>query len=275
MRSSSILVSCLALVVASAFVATSPVAGQVTGFRPMPSPAKQAFDTLTRQYQAAYDAYRDEVKRIAATPEYKKAIQAKDYRAARELRSAVKNPIPDFVARFRAALETHRDARDAAWLRGWLLPMTRDKDGTLALLEQIEAHDLEHPAIKTIVPSIPRLMRTIGADQCRGFLGQVIDRNTDKETVAAALASRMALVRFDRNATDDQKKQAEADGLLIQRLVPGTILALRADGPRFERERLQMGMTAPDIVGKDLGGVAFKLSDYRGKVVLLDFWGDW
>ena len=28
------------------------------------------------------------------------------------------------------------------------------------------------------------------------------------------------------------------------------------------------------LVG-DLDGVEFKLSDYRGKVVFLDFWGDW
>ncbi|MFO1076423.1 MAG: hypothetical protein U1E73_01710 [Planctomycetota bacterium] len=32
---------------------------------------------------------------------------------------------------------------------------------------------------------------------------------------------------------------------------------------------------AADIAGVDLDGVAFKLSDYKGKVVLLDFWGDW
>ena len=31
----------------------------------------------------------------------------------------------------------------------------------------------------------------------------------------------------------------------------------------------------PEIAGEDLAGVAFKLSDYRGKVVLLDFWGYW
>ena len=30
--------------------------------------------------------------------------------------------------------------------------------------------------------------------------------------------------------------------------------------------------TAPDIVGTDQDGKEFKLSDYRGKVVLLDFW---
>jgi len=29
---------------------------------------------------------------------------------------------------------------------------------------------------------------------------------------------------------------------------------------------------APEIDGTDAHGLAFKLSDYRGKVVLLDFW---
>jgi peroxiredoxin len=34
-------------------------------------------------------------------------------------------------------------------------------------------------------------------------------------------------------------------------------------------------MIAPDIEGQDLDGVSFQLSDYRGKVVVLDFWGHW
>jgi peroxiredoxin len=38
---------------------------------------------------------------------------------------------------------------------------------------------------------------------------------------------------------------------------------------------LAVGKVAPDIEGEDLAGVPFKLSDYRGKVVMLDFWGDW
>jgi len=38
---------------------------------------------------------------------------------------------------------------------------------------------------------------------------------------------------------------------------------------------LQVGRVAPDIVGVDLDDVEFKLSDYRGKVVMIDFWGDW
>ena len=38
---------------------------------------------------------------------------------------------------------------------------------------------------------------------------------------------------------------------------------------------LSPGRTAPEITGQDVDGNRFKLSDYRGKVVLLDFWGHW
>jgi hypothetical protein len=48
-----------------------------------------------------------------------------------------------------------------------------------------------------------------------------------------------------------------------------------ADAELFELRHLQPGKPAPDIDGHDIDGKAFKLSDYRGKVVLLDFWGDW
>ena len=45
--------------------------------------------------------------------------------------------------------------------------------------------------------------------------------------------------------------------------------------PVQQQRRLQVGETAPEIEGNDLDGKAMKLSDFRGKVVVLDFWGDW
>jgi len=36
-----------------------------------------------------------------------------------------------------------------------------------------------------------------------------------------------------------------------------------------------VGNIVPEIDGADVDGKKFKLSDYRGKVVLLDFWGFW
>lgn len=55
----------------------------------------------------------------------------------------------------------------------------------------------------------------------------------------------------------------------------GGTIGASADGILFELRNLQIGMIAPDVEGADLDGVSFKLSDYRGKVVVLDFWGHW
>jgi cytochrome oxidase Cu insertion factor (SCO1/SenC/PrrC family) len=45
-------------------------------------------------------------------------------------------------------------------------------------------------------------------------------------------------------------------------------LAMTRPGPA-------VGQLAHDIDGEDLEGNRFRLSDYRGRVVVLTFWGDW
>jgi hypothetical protein len=50
----------------------------------------------------------------------------------------------------------------------------------------------------------------------------------------------------------------------------------KSRGPTLvARFRTSVGSVAPEIEGPDLDGTTFKLSDYRGKVVMLDFWGHW
>src|SRR5262249_6759399 len=46
-------------------------------------------------------------------------------------------------------------------------------------------------------------------------------------------------------------------------------------GDDLDARSLAVGKTAPEIEGEDIDGKKFKLSDYRGKVVVLDFWGNW
>ncbi len=55
------------------------------------------------------------------------------------------------------------------------------------------------------------------------------------------------------------------------------VLPLALAGCGGEPEAIPDGerVLAPEIVGEDVDGVPFKLSDYRGKVVVLDFWGNW
>jgi hypothetical protein len=48
-----------------------------------------------------------------------------------------------------------------------------------------------------------------------------------------------------------------------------------AKNAMFEMQNLVVGKVAPEITGEDIDGVALTLSEHRGKVVLLDFWGHW
>ena len=61
-------------------------------------------------------------------------------------------------------------------------------------------------------------------------------------------------------------------GSITQR---GGTLGEAAESALFAMRSLKVGLEVPDIEGADLDGVEFKLSDYRGKVVVLDFWGNW
>jgi thiol-disulfide isomerase/thioredoxin len=48
-----------------------------------------------------------------------------------------------------------------------------------------------------------------------------------------------------------------------------------AEGNLFELRNLVVGQAAPEAESSDLDGKAVKLSDYKGKVVVLDFWATW
>lgn len=52
-------------------------------------------------------------------------------------------------------------------------------------------------------------------------------------------------------------------------------LAETARKQLYAIRNLSIGRPAPEITGQDVDGTPFRLSDYRGKVVLLDFWGHW
>ena len=53
------------------------------------------------------------------------------------------------------------------------------------------------------------------------------------------------------------------------------MISAKAEIVLFEINNLQIGDVVPDIEGVDAEGIAFKLSDYKGQVVIIDFWGFW
>jgi hypothetical protein len=79
----------------------------------------------------------------------------------------------------------------------------------------------------------------------------------------------------------DEESQPEAEKLLTAAVeefakLPGkNQLAEQAKRQLEDIKVRGIGKPAPDIKGTDLDGKEFKLSDYKGKVVLLDFWGFW
>jgi hypothetical protein len=64
----------------------------------------------------------------------------------------------------------------------------------------------------------------------------------------------------------------------MRRTVGGVLallVLLPAIRARDEVKPPETGQQAPEIAGMDIDGKKLKLSDFRGKVVLLDFWGNW
>jgi thiol-disulfide isomerase/thioredoxin len=53
------------------------------------------------------------------------------------------------------------------------------------------------------------------------------------------------------------------------------IVDMGAQAKLFQNPNLGIGKPAPEIAGHDIDGNPFKLSDYKGRVVVLLFWGDW
>lgn len=58
-------------------------------------------------------------------------------------------------------------------------------------------------------------------------------------------------------------------------VAPESTLGEEAGPALYELQHLSIGQVAPEIDGEDLDGEKLKLSDYRGKIVLLSFWGSW
>ncbi len=128
----------------------------------------------------------------------------------------------------------------------------------------------------TILDRSPMLARGEKKEELGALLAAVIEKNPDPEIRAQAYFARARAVDFRRDATDEEKARAAEDRAKVIELMPAdSLMSMRARGPEFEKSNLQIGMKVPDIAGVDLFGESFRLSDYKGKVVMIDFWGDW
>ena len=118
------------------------------------------------------------------------------------------------------------------------------------------------------------------------FLREVLARNPGHDAKGqACLALGQRLKNQAEQGGTKEKREAmskEAEALLERvtkefaeiKLPRGTTGDV-ARNMLNEIRNLGIGKTAPEVSGEDIDGKTFKLTDYRGKVVVLDFWGDW
>src|SRR5262249_51795303 len=120
------------------------------------------------------------------------------------------------------------------------------------------------------------LPRDTDAEWAEKHLRRLAEKNASEVVKADA---RFGLASLLKNK--DAAGQAEAVKLFQREIDEG---ANRPDRQRFVEQAkgelkemllLGVGKPAPEIAGLDLDGKPFKLSEYKGKVVLLDFWGFW
>lgn len=78
-------------------------------------------------------------------------------------------------------------------------------------------------------------------------------------------------------AGEDKAKTERGLALLteVKERWPTSDQAKSAEGRLFRYTKLAIGEVCPDFETVDADGNAFKLSDYKGKVTVIDFWGFW
>ncbi len=116
------------------------------------------------------------------------------------------------------------------------------------------------------------------------LLSSLVDKAKDGPAQAQA---RLRLAQYYKNLVSSDERAgvphperhlAKAEKVfdeIVKKHADAEAVVKQAKAELFEIRNLSVGKEAPDIEGEDLDAKKFKLSDYRGKVVLLDFWGHW
>lgn len=139
--------------------------------------------------------------------------------------------------------------------------------------------------LRTVLAKNPH--KAVQALACLGlahFLSnrsQRLDLIREQPNLAKEFAGLFGKEYFEELERQDQAKASKEAEALFERALEqygdeqfpeGGTVREKAKTELFEIRHLIVGKEAPDIEGQDQDGNRFKLSDYRGKVVLLDFW---
>lgn len=216
----------------------------------------------------------------SALQEWRKKVDA--LKKAGAAASAPPHPAIEFLPKFEA-LRDRGEPRALLWIGAWLGDARPElaKDEALArrwaCYERLVDEHADAPWIRELTRSLTSIYFTFGAERVDPLVERFAGRSKDKEAVAEALYRAAAEARNNKRA-----ERAEALLARVGKEFPDTEYGRRARGVKGAaavvgeaRNGFNVGNLAPDFTTKDADGVEFKLSDYRGKVVVLDFWGFW
>jgi hypothetical protein len=281
----------------AAILAMAVLSPQQASEHSRPNAAKgqsEEFRSLVAAYRAAAAETGKQLDRVATQGERDKLTAQTlkpRMRAAAQSIITLAHKNPDDPAAFEAL----------AWVAGCGDIPTPEADQALALLER-EGRPSRHTQRITmaLVPSdeLARALPALVNSKAKGsqiLLRGVADHHADRAVrgLAAYCLGRYLQVQSE-NQPADSPAARELSGRAEQQFEfviakygdvhpsgpqkagkPDESLADAARRDLFEIRYLSVGRPAPDIDGDDIEGKHFKLSDYRGKVVLLDFWGQW
>jgi len=142
------------------------------------------------------------------------------------------------------------------------------------LFEILEKHYLNDERLDSIITTMTSRHKGL-PERTKKFLRETAGKSNRPTALAANLFAKALMIEDDAEKEDEYRK-------LLTEIAENypKITIFRMDIARHSQDRLsqmkrRVGMEAPEIVGKDVDGKEYKLSDYRGKIVVLSFWGDW
>lgn len=188
------------------------------------------------------------------------------------------SPLQAFLPRFR---ELAYDAAGSetgvtAWSRVFELGLGQARaDEAREALDVLLADHLDSPQLQPLAGSLPYAGALLGDARVREALETIHAKATVLPVRAQAQFSLAGLLMRSAAAEDKARGREWFEDMLTRYAGADGDWAARAKGMLFELDHLQVGMLAPDFEAVDADGAKWKLSDYRGKVVIVDFWGFW
>ena len=142
-----------------------------------------------------------------------------------------------------------------------------------------------HSESKMLTKFAPRIGWHLDSEKAEPLLRRVLEATNVESVKATTSFSLLQLLLTKAETVEGEAAellQAEIETLsqsIKTKYAKFTDLADVSFGERLEgieyARKLAIGKPVPDIVGSDLDGVEFKLSDYQGNVVMISFWGQW